>query len=814
MRKESSTPIIAAGLAGVLLGFGLVAFASGARAPVNVPALVGIDSATTLTAFPRLPRTSLALAVVSARGQLDAGRPWAAWNDLREHVATPADAAPAAVLLAARAAGEWGGWNHVRSLLRDQNWLDREGRGEGWWWLGQAEETAERWDRAAVAYGRYAGFAQGRERAIAQARLGRVLIANGQAAEAAAAYRAAGTTLPALADWFVALSAEAQVAAGSRSSVPALNAPAASPAARLRWVRAEIKRRRDAGDVAGALAQAAREARLLESGSAESAELSLDRAGWLVGAGRRGEARELLRELAANGAAPTDARLRAARRLVEIVEPRTVAEEMARAAAFEAARRPGLAARSLRAALPAGLPDDPALRLRIGLLLFQERDFGPARTALLDVAPRLPDAERTAQAELHAARSLYRDGNRGQRLAELRRVVERRPGTAAAGTALFLLGEEDPALRGAVALYARAAEVRHSPEAREALFRVGERSLRLKEPDRAAAIRAWESYLSRFPRGEQTAEVAYRTGLMHEHAGREAGARAMYTAAIQADPVSYHALRAGERLGVDPLGYTLRAPRPWIGLASEAAEARGVLARLDVLRDAGLAREWSAELAAAERRFAELPVALLGVAEGLAERGHTVEGIRIGRVLLAQRGGEWDARLLHVVFPLPMRAMLIAEADRAGVDPMLVAALVRQESSFRPDAQSRVGAMGLGQIMPGTGKMLARSAGVEEWDPRLLTVPEVNLRMGAIYLRDMLRRYDGAKDLALAGYNAGPGRADRWRRELGYADGPDAFRERIPFAETRHYVKVVLRNQAVYRRLYAPDRSPGLVTPE
>lgn len=814
MRKESSTPIIAAGLAGVVLGFGLVAFASGARAPMNVPALVGIDSASTLAAFPRLPRTSLALAVVSARGQLDAGRPWAAWNDLRDHVANPGDAAPTAVLLAARAAGEWGGWNYVRSLLRDQSWLDREGGGEGWWWLGQAEEAAERWDRAAAAYRRYAGLAQGRERAVAQARLGRVLVANGRAGEAAAAYRAAGTTLPALADWFAALGAEAHVAAGSRSAAPALNAPAASPAARLRWARAEIRRRRDAGDVAGALALAEREARALESGSAESAALSLDRAGWLVAAGRSADARELLRAVAGDDTAPTDARLTAARRLGEVAGSRTVAEELARAAGFEAARRPGLAARSLRAAISAGLPDDPALRQRIGLLLFQERDYGPARTALLDVAPRLPETERAAQAELYAARALYRNGDRGKRLAELRRVVERRPGTAAAGTALFLLAEEDPALRGAVALYERAAEVRNSPEAREALFRVGERSLRLKEPDRPAAIRAWESYVARYPQGEQTAEVAYRTGLMHEQAGREAGARAMYTAAIQADPVSYHALRAAERLGIDPLGYTLRTPRPWLGLASEPAEARGVLARLDVLRDAGLAREWSAELAAAERRHADRPVALLALAEGLAERGRTVEGIRIGRMLLAQRGGEWDARLLHVVFPLPMRELLIAEADKAGVDPMLLAALVRQESSFRPDAQSRVGALGLGQIMPGTGKMLARSAGVEEWETRLLTVPEVNLRMGAIYLRDMLRRYDGAKDLALAGYNAGPGRADRWRRELGYSDGPDAFRERIPFAETRHYVKVVLRNQAVYRRLYGRDRSPGLVTAE
>ena len=74
-----------------------------------------------------------------------------------------------------------------------------------------------------------------------------------------------------------------------------------------------------------------------------------------------------------------------------------------------------------------------------------------------------------------------------------------------------------------------------------------------------------------------------------------------------------------------------------------------------------------------------------------------------------------------------------------------------------------------------------------------------------------MKRYDGAADLALAGYNAGPGRADRWRRELGHARDAEAFRERIPFDETRHYVKVVLRNAAVYRALYGTERPAGLV---
>jgi len=101
--------------------------------------------------------------------------------------------------------------------------------------------------------------------------------------------------------------------------------------------------------------------------------------------------------------------------------------------------------------------------------------------------------------------------------------------------------------------------------------------------------------------------------------------------------------------------------------------------------------------------------------------------------------------------------------------------------------------------------------GINGFEQRLLAVPEVNLRMGARYLRDQLRSYDGAHDLALAAYNAGPGRATRWKRTLGYGGDTDTFREAIPFDETREYVKVVLRNAAIYERLYSGDRPVGLV---
>ena len=354
--------------------------------------------------------------------------------------------------------------------------------------------------------------------------------------------------------------------------------------------------------------------------------------------------------------------------------------------------------------------------------------------------------------------------------------------------------------------------MRHSPDAREALYRVGDRSLRVDDP--AGAIAAWDEYIARYPRGEATVRVAYEAGKLHERAGREARAREMYRAAIAADPVSYYALRAGDRLGTNPVDAIMSEPRPWVGLASDPADANAVLARLDALADIGLQDAWQDELASALRVLDRRPAALLALAEGLRDRNHPVEAIRLGRELLAKRNGEWDPRLLRVVFPFPYRDLIEAEADRAGVDPMLLAGLIRQESTFRPAIRSWVGATGLTQIMPATGAWLASSMGIRGYEQRLLSVPEVNVRMGAKYLRDQVRSYDGSWDLALAAYNAGPSRATRWRRELNHGRDTDAFREAIPFDETRNYVKVVLRNAAVYASLYDNDRPVGLVRPD
>ena len=800
--------VLIAMFAGVVLGLSAVWSSEPLR--LVLPTMAELQPIPTLEPVRALHRTEMVIAMEEARDYLNAERPWAAWTLLREHVNDPTSAPATTIFLAAKGAAGWGGWGQVEELLGGREWLDRMGEGEGWFLLGRAHEEHGEWKAAAAAFRRHASLTDGAARGISEARAGRALREAGRMQEASAVFSAAAEHLPAVADWMTTLSAEAAVAAGnlSRPSSYPLSVPHAhsSPAVRMRWARTEAMRREALGDPVRAVEVLKREHRVLSSQGAiaESADLGVATAALLHRAGRVAEARDMLRGIAWEATAPAPVRRRAATLLGEITDQRTASEELARASAYEAAGQPGLAARSLRAALAAGTPDNATTRLRLGKLLFDAANYAPARIALLDAASRLSDAERRAEARLLAARARYRSGDRRVGLAELRQVAAAYPSTAAAGTALFLLGDIDANLRDALSLYRQAAEIERSPNARAALYRVGDRSLKIGQT--AAALRAWEEYVARYPRGEQTATTAFHAGQLHEQAGRTAKARALYSAAMLADPLSYYAVRAGERLALQPLDRVLSQPHPWVGLAADPVQAAAALDRLDLLQQAALDEAWEEELQATLRRFDGRPVALLALAEGLRDRGHTREAIRLGRRLLQEQEGEWNLRLLRVVFPLPYRTVLMHEAERSDVDPMLLAGLARQESLFEASARSRVGAAGLTQIMPSTGRWLAPSVGIGAFQERMLLIPEVNLRMGAYYLADLLDRYDGARDLALAGYNAGPGRADRWRKTLGHDRDIDAFRENIPFDETRHYVKVVLRNAAIYDRLYTTSR--------
>lgn len=726
-----------------------------------------------------------------ARDHLEEGRPWAAWNTLEPFVREPSEADRPVVLLAARAATAWTGWREVRTLLRDQPWLAREAEGEGLYLLGRGEEGGEEWSRAASAYQRYLTIPGAPRRQEAFARLGSVLTRAGDPRAAALAYQRAAEIGGPAADWFAALAVEA--------GAPAASFPGeASAASRVRLALAVAGR-------GGGSAHLAREAEALAGSDPDAAaELRLALGRQLLSSDPSAARAALLAAMSPDVAPAM--RGRAAALLGELPD-QSAADELARAAAYEAARKPGPAARSLRAALRLGAPDTPEERLRLGRLLWEAVDLQPARAALLDAAERLSDPGARAEAELLAARALVRMGKRDEGIAALKRVARAYPDTRAAGDAWFHLGDLSTTLELGIANYRRAAVEERSANAPEALWRLGDRLRR--SGDAVGAATAWGRLATRFPGAPQAPRAGYQAGRLHEAAGRADAGAAAYRAAIAADPTSYYAVRAADRLGADPLAAPLAAPIDWSG--GDDAAVQRALARLDVLEQAGLTGHWKQELEAQRRALRGRPAALLSLAEGVRDRGHTVEGIRIGRALLEETGGRWDERLLRLVFPLPLPELLRREADRSDVDPYLLAGLVRQESSWNPLARSHVGATGLAQVMPSTGAWLARSAGVRDFRTHLLTVPEVGLRMGARYLRDQMKRYRGRRDLALAAYNAGPGRADRWRREIAAGRDVDAFREAIPFDETREYVKLVIRNAEVYRRLYGGPGGAGLV---
>ena len=160
-----------------------------------------------------------------------------------------------------------------------------------------------------------------------------------------------------------------------------------------------------------------------------------------------------------------------------------------------------------------------------------------------------------------------------------------------------------------------------------------------------------------------------------------------------------------------------------------------------------------------------------------------------------------------ILFPVRHFNFVTQHAAKNKLDPALVLALIRQESAFDAAAHSKSNARGLMQVLPTTGRELAHQASVARYTVTMLYNPETNIALGTRYLAGLLRRYDGRVELALAAYNAGDNRIDRWLREFGNADMAE-FVERIPFSETRGYVKTVMSNAAHYRLLTAP--SPGL----
>ena len=330
----------------------------------------------------------------------------------------------------------------------------------------------------------------------------------------------------------------------------------------------------------------------------------------------------------------------------------------------------------------------------------------------------------------------------------------------------------------------------------EARWLEGWIALRLvQRPERAlqaftALDRAVTSPVSR-------ARAAYWAGRASAALGRDREARSWYRKAARY-PTTFYGQEALAELGADLEQALLEqadtAPRP--ELRAKADDSRIALARR--LCRQGFAEEAFPFLQAAAREIADGQRAV-GVWAELRSCGSAPAYVRITRSLSA-RG------LLPRLFAYPLVRLPEVDGPERIAERALVLALLRQESSFSPAALSPKGARGLGQLMPATARAAARRLGLAYSAERLRRDPGYQLRLARAYFQDLRTAFGGERLLALAAYNAGPGRVRRWLRRYGDPRRMDPHArldwiERLPFAETRNYLQRVLEAELVYRFL-------------
>jgi soluble lytic murein transglycosylase len=746
-------------------------------------------AATALVRGPELP--------ADVAGLLAQERNWRAARRLRELTTPQSD--PELLLVAAKAEAAWGGWENVFDLLRDKPWLDRTGGGDGWYLLGRAWEQAGQWDRAAQAYGKYVslrpdtGNAQLRgERAVGQLRHALALMRAGREDEGVRALDQARGQIPAVAGWVATLAAEALAERGDTARVRAflaaeedeLPVPARARAARL---RAHLAAR----DVAGARALAVAFARETDV-PAERAALDVAAAQAMLQLRDTASARQALR--AALAASPSVD----AARLLNGLGGLTVNDRLAIATVYDRAGNKPRALEGYRAFLAAN-PGNQDVRLRMVRALFAAGRYAEVDAAAAPLYAAAPAVG--AEAMFLTGRAQYRRDARAQARATFLRTADRYPGTSGAAEALFLVADMAHDARdaaGARAGYQRTADRAPGTErAGLALMRLG--GMQMNARDYAGAQAA-------FDRGRSVEaywpQATYWAARARAARGDTAGAAALYREVRQREPLSYYALRSAERLKQAFWPIPLRDSVP-----DDAASRRTVaqwMYAVDLLRAAGLDAEAKAEVERRVREAGENRALLYPLAESINERGYTSQGIRIA-LEMQKRDEPVGARFLRILYPLPYRGIIQGEAKLRGLDPAQVAAMIRQESWFNATAVSGPGARGLMQVMPETGRGLASGAGIRDWDADLLFNPEINVALGTRFLADQMRAYDGSLPSVFAAYNAGPGRIRTWSQYPEYRD-EELFTERIPFTETRDYVKILTRNMAVYRGLYEFER--------
>lgn len=455
--------------------------------------------------------------------------------------------------------------------------------------------------------------------------------------------------------------------------------------------------------------------------------------------------------------------------------------------------------------------------LKLGEAYYRVREDEKAETVLKKITAADSPSKISEEALFLYGKVLQRSGKRGEAASVFERIGKDFPKSNFAARAVYRLAdmaESDGEFATAKGIYHMLyVEFPKSSLADDSLWKEG--WLSYLERNYKGASLTFRKLLNEYPYSEFADTASYWTGRAAERTGENEEAVSSYAGVINDFPLSYYAILSRGRLSY------IETERPLTGRVKKASfvpmdKHRSSdpyvsfhLNKGKALLSLGFKEDASAELSLAEGRCSDKGT-LLEIARLMTNAGDYNRAKRVAinsfPDYLREDVGESDPEIWRFAFPAGFGDEVRSSAEKNSLNPYLIHAIIREESSYRFDAVSRAGAIGLMQLMPFTGSNISREIGFRDYGTNSLYRPDVNINLGTLYLKKVIDSHKGNLPLAIASYNAGPSVVAAWVSRYGTSE-MDEFIERIPYSETRNYVKKVLRSYGIYERLYGPEKS-------
>lgn len=425
----------------------------------------------------------------------------------------------------------------------------------------------------------------------------------------------------------------------------------------------------------------------------------------------------------------------------------------------------------------------------------------------------------------------WRDDTPAQAIKTYRTFASRFPESPLAATALYeaanLEMNSGDWKSASASLRELANRYPQADQAPPALFTAG--LLDYRRAQTQSALSAWQTLVDRYPRHQSATAARFWIGKAYQAADDPERAQAAFQAANRWAPENYYGLRAAEMLAgrstqathtpglthsVTP-GSQAEAEKwlaGWLSITgtthslatlSPAIAEQPAWWRGNALLQVGRRRDALQEFETIKDAWWDDALAMYQLALAFRDRGaYRLSIVCAERVRFLSPASRWSqAPLLiqQLAYPLYFEPVLVSEAEAHDLDPLLLAALIRQESLFEPSATSIADARGLAQVIPDTGNWIASRLNWGDLRQNDLWLPYISIRFGAFYLRTQLNAFNGEMIPALAAYNAGPGNVSKW---LKATPDLDLLVETMAYSEPRRYVRRIYEAYSMYRRLY------------